>query len=162
MNNLLETLSKNPMIIVIGVIFLSILLTIPCILYSMHLKNKEDKFLEEHAGQAFLYISGTKIKIDGKPAKELEYIDKSNDYLKVALEPGEHIVSALFGPARTVDSFSAEVEVKLCLEADCQYSIGGYEYSAEARRNYYKGDVPQHILNLTVGNKFLICYKESD
>ncbi|MDD3139639.1 MAG: hypothetical protein PHX08_11790 [Lachnospiraceae bacterium] len=162
MNNLFETLSNNPMIIVIGVLCVSLVLAIPCILYNKHLKNAENKFLEEHAGQAFLGIFGSNIKIDGKPAKEFECTDKSKEYIMVALEAGEHTISALFGPARSVDRFSAEREVKLCLEEGGQYSIGGYEYSAQQRRNYYKGDVPLHILDLAVENKFLICYKERD
>lgn len=164
MNNIFETLSNNPMMIVIGVFALSLLLAIPCIFYNKHIKNKERKFLEEHAGQTFITIFGTQIKIDEKPAKEFECTDKSKEYITIALEPGEHIISALFGAARSVDRFPSdkEIEVELGLEANRQYSIGGYEYSAEQRRNYYKGNVPEHILNLPVGNKFLICYKELD
>lgn len=53
-----------------------------------------------------------------------------------------------------------EIEVELDLQAGYWYSVGGYEYRAQQRKNYYKGQVLEHILDLQVGNKFLICYKD--
>lgn len=53
MNDLFESLSKNPMIIVVGILVLTCFFIIPCLFYSKYKKNKEKKFLELHEGQAF-------------------------------------------------------------------------------------------------------------
>lgn len=163
MSNLLQTLSENPTIIIIGVLVLSCILAIPCIFHGKKVKAKQQKFIESHRGDAFLCIFGDKIMIDGKKVSEYECIEYNKDYINVTLEPGEHVISALFSAARKVDRFrpGKVLDVKLSLQGGFQYSIGGYEYSAEQRRNYYKGNVPEHILDLPVGDKYLICYKES-
>lgn len=164
MSDLLQTLSKNPMILVVGILVLSCVLAIPCAFYGKHIKKKQKDFEEKYRGNAFLRIFGEKITIDGKNVTEYPCIEKDKEYVCVVLEPGIHTVSALFGATRSVDRFRPGkiIEVELGLEADYWYSIGGYEYSAQQRRNYYKGQVPEDILDLQVGNKFLICYKESE
>lgn len=162
MNNLLQMLSKNPMIIVVAVLVLSCVFAIPCILYNKHRQVQDQKFIDDHRGMAFLRISGKKITIDGRDVSQYECIDRTKDNINVALEPGVHTVSALFSAVRSVDYFDAEkiLEVNLSLETECQYWIGGFNYSAGQRKNYYNGKVPEHILDLQVGKDFLICYKE--
>ncbi|MDO4276622.1 MAG: hypothetical protein Q4D16_23415 [Eubacteriales bacterium] len=162
MSELLLKLSENPMILVVGILVLSCVLSIPCIIYGKHAKAKQEKFAAENRQNAILLIFGEKITIDGKSLSEFQCIDKSKESVSVVLQPGIHIVSALFGAARNVDRFrpGKEIEVELDLQAGYWYSVGGYEYSAQQRKNYYKGQVPEHILDLPVGNKFLICYKD--
>lgn len=163
MSNLMQTLSANPAIIIVGVLVLSCLLAIPCIFHNKKVKMQHQKFMESHRGEAFLGVFGEKIMIDGKDISAYECIVNENNYVNVPLPPGKHTVRALFSAARKVDRFKPGgiLEVELLLESDCQYSIGGYEYSAEQRRNYYKGNVPEHILDLPVKDKYLICYKET-
>lgn len=163
MSNLMQTLSANPVIIIVGVLVLSCLLAIPCVLHNKKVKVQQQKFMESHRGEAFLGIFGEKITIDGKDISAYECIANENNYINIPLPPGKHIISALFSAARKVDRFNPGeiIEVELFLEGDSQYSIGGYEYSAEQRRNYYKGNVPDHILDLQVKDKYLICYKET-
>lgn len=177
MSDLLESLSKNPMVAVMGILFLACILTIPCIFYSRYLKNKEKRFMEVHEGQSFLTIYGKQIKIDGKNVKSFERVSRakeslytSNDYINVVLDPGEHVISALFGKARSLDNlqYANQAEAKLILEPNCQYMIGCYAYSATQRKNYYSdgyydGDLPPYIFDQQIGERtFLICYKENN
>lgn len=163
MYNLMQTLSANPVIPIVAVLAISCVLAVPCIFYNKRVKVQQQKFLEDHRGDAFLCIFGEKIKIDGRDISEYECIECGKDYTNVCLKPGSHTVSAIFSAARKVDRFKPgrSLDVELSLEGGYQYSIGGYEYSAEQRRNYYKGNVPEHILDLQVDDKYLICYKES-
>lgn len=163
MNNLMQTLSANPMIAVVAVLVLSCVLAIPCILYNKKVKAQQEQLLERHKGEAFLGIFGEKILIDGKDISSFECLEQNDKYINVPLTPGKHKISAIFSAARKVDRFKPGkiLEVELDLEGNHQYSIGGYEYSAEQRKNYYKGNVPEHILDLAVGDKYLICYKEN-
>lgn len=174
MSNLLESLSKNPMVVVMGILFIACILTIPCIFYSWYLKNKEKRFMEVHEGQAFLTIYGKKIKIDERNGKFFEHVPRakellytSNDYINVVLDPGEHVISALFGKARSLDNLQyTNEEIKLTLEPDYQYMLGCYAYSAAQRKNYYSdgyydGDLPPYIFDQQIREKtFLICYRE--
>lgn len=163
MSDLLLKLSENPMIVVVGIIVLSCILTIPCIFYGKYVKAKQQRFSDENRNNAILLIFGEKITIDGKKISEYRCMDQSKESVNVVLKPGTHVVSALFSAARSVDRFRPGkiISVELNLEEGYWYSIGGYEYSAQQRMNYYKGQVPEHILDLPVGNKFLICYKDS-
>lgn len=162
MSELLLKLSENPMILVAGILILCCVLLIPCIIYGKHAKAKQEKFAAENRKNAILLIFGDRITIDGKSLSEYKCIDKSKESVNVVLEPGLHVISALFGAARSVDRFKPGkvIEAELELQEGYWYSIGGYEYSAQQRKNYYKGQVPEHILDLQVGNKFLICYKD--
>lgn len=164
MSDLLQTLSKNPMILVVGILVLCCVLTIPCVFYGKHVKKKEKEFVDKYKGNALLRIFGDKIVVDGKSISEYPCTDKDKESVCVVLKPGIHVVSGLFSAARNVDRFKPGkvIDVELELQADYWYSIGGYEYSAQQRRNYYKGQVPEDILDLQVGSKFLICYKESE
>lgn len=164
MSDLLLKLSENPMILVMGILILSCVLMIPCVFYGKYVKAKQQKFIDENQNNALLLIFGEKIIIDGKEVSEYQCMDKSKEHVNVVLEPGSHEIRALFHAARSVDRFNPGkvIEVTLKLESGCSYSIGGYEYSALQRKNYYKGQVPEDILDLPVGNKFLICYKEDN
>lgn len=162
MSELLLWLSKNPIILVVGILVLCCVFMIPCVIYSKHVKAKQEKFIEENRNNALLLIFGEKITIDGRKVSEYQCLDINKEFTNVVLEPGTHEISALFHAARKVDRFNPRktINVTLELEAGYSYTLGGYEYSACQRNNYYKGQVPEDILDLQVGNKFLICYKE--
>ncbi len=137
-------------------------------------KAGEDQFKKDHVDKALLHVYGKSVKVDGR---DLDLVDhKTGQYgqLILALRPGAHTVEAVY---RTTDNVGTQtknavtkpVSITIDLEAGQNYYAAMYFYSAEQRKDYYKGQVDELVTEVPLGlesgftantHAYVIVYKE--
>lgn len=168
----------NPTVIyaIIGVVVVSIVLSIPFLIANSKKKKKEKAFVEGNVHNAILRIYGESITIDGSKPKELESMRGENMEAVVSLPAGKHLVRAKYtttsvGLGSNVNYKTPKhIETELILEAGHEYSLGIYFYTPEERAKYYEGQVGEDVSTqvLSIGGTgqggyskiYVICYKE--
>lgn len=168
----------SPIVIyaVIGVIIVSVIISIPFLIANSKKKKKEEAFVKGNTHNAILRIYGESITVDGSKPKELNSMRGENMEPVISLPAGQHLIRAKYattsvGLGSNVNYKTPDhIETEVILEAGHEYSIGIYFYTPEERSRYYEGDTGKDISTqvLSIGGTgaggyskaYVVCYEE--
>lgn len=164
----------SPFIIIAIVFGAGLLLMIPFGIMNSNRKKKEQQAIADSKGMAIVNVYGTSVEVDETPIEQMNAIRGQNLQHIVPVLPGRHAIAAKYTEQAGKRKIKTDkpVGVVFDLEADCEYTLGIYQYSPEQRHRYYDGDVGETIacVPLDIAGKpeqggttpaaYIIVYKE--
>lgn len=158
-------MSTQAIIIIIAVFAVSFMLMIPVLIWTKKKKSKVSDFLKNNKQKIILHLYGSSPYIDGLSIKSLNYIRGNDLEYIIALEPGEHTITAKYQASqpnlgKNINySTKKPIESIINFEAGNEYTLSLYFYSPDEGEAIYSQELEATGGGLgSFKNGYIICH----